>query len=202
MYRKYIKRIIDIIMSIAGIPFLCLIGIIVAPLIVLEDKGNVFYCAKRRGINGEIFVMYKFRSMKMNAPDIRNADNSTFNSPDDLRLTKVGKIIRKTSIDELPQIINVLKGDMSFIGPRPITIDRPLEDYDEKRKIRLKVRPGITGYTQAYYRNNISQEEKLQKDAEYAQNVTFIMDIKIFFKTIETVFLRKNLYTNVDGFNK
>ena len=85
---------------------------------------------------------------------------------------------------------------MSFIGPRPITIDRPLEDYDEKRRIRLRVRPGITGYSQAYFRNSISQEEKLQYDAEYAQNVTFTGDIKIFFKTIETVLFRKNIYIN------
>ena len=106
----------------------------------------------------------------------------------------MGRLLRKTSIDELPQVLNILKGDMSFIGPRPITINRPLEEYDEKRKIRLLVRPGITGYSQAYYRNSISQEEKLEHDAEYAQNVTFVGDLKIFFKTIATVFLRKNVY--------
>ena len=177
LYKKYFKRAFDFIGALILTPFILIICLIVGPFIYLEDKGSIFYRAKRRGVNGEIFEMFKFRSMKMNAPDIRNADNSTYNAPDDPRITKIGKILRKTSIDELPQIFNILIGDMSFIGPRPITIDRPLEDYDEKRRIRLRVRPGITGYSQAYFRNSISQEEKLQYDAEYAQNVTFIGDI-------------------------
>ncbi len=196
LYKKYFKRAFDFIGALILTPFILIICLIVGPFIYLEDKGSIFYRAKRRGVNGEIFEMFKFRSMKMNAPDIRNADNSTYNAPDDPRITKIGKILRKTSIDELPQIFNILRGDMSFIGPRPITIDRPLEDYDEKRRIRLRVRPGITGYSQAYFRNSISQEEKLQYDAEYAQNVTFTGDIKIFFKTIETVLFRKNIYIN------
>ena len=194
IYSKYIKRCIDLLGSIILTPFIFIIMIIVGPFIYLEDKGSIFYKAKRRGVHGKIFEMYKFRSMKMNAPDLRNADNSTYNSPDDPRITKIGRILRKTSVDELPQIFNILKGDMSFIGPRPITINRPLEEYDEKRKVRLLVRPGITGYSQAYYRNSISQEEKLTHDAEYAQNVTFLGDLKIVIKTIETVLLRKNVY--------
>ncbi len=199
IYKKYVKRGLDILFSLVLLPFLLVIGLVVSPLIYLEDRGTVFYKAKRRGVKGRIFDMYKFRSMKMNAPDLRNEDNSTYNAPDDPRITKIGKIIRKTSVDELPQILNILKGDMSFIGPRPITINRPLEEYDEKRKIRLLVRPGITGYSQAYYRNSISQEEKLQHDAEYAQNVTFLGDVKIILKTIDTVIHRKNIYiTNED----
>ena len=199
IYKKYVKRGLDILLSLVLLPFLLVIGLVVSPLIYLEDRGTVFYKAKRRGVKGRIFDMYKFRSMKMNAPDLRNEDNSTYNAPDDPRITKIGKIIRKTSVDELPQILNILKGDMSFIGPRPITINRPLEEYDEKRKIRLLVRPGITGYSQAYYRNSISQEEKLQHDAEYAQNVTFLGDVKIILKTIDTVIHRKNIYiTNED----
>ncbi len=106
----------------------------------------------------------------------------------------MGRFIRKTSIDELPQFFNVLIGDMSFIGPRPVTTDRPLEEYDEKRKIRLEVRPGITGYSQAYFRNSISNEEKLEKDAFYARNVTFGGDLKIIFATVNTVVFRKNIY--------
>ena len=199
IYKKYVKRGLDILFSLVLLPFLLVIGLVVSPLIYLEDRGTVFYKAKRRGVKGRIFDMYKFRSMKMNAPDLRNEDNSTYNAPDDPRITKIGKIIRKTSVDELPQILNILKGDMSFIGPRPITINRPLEEYDEKRKIRLLVRPGITGYSQAYYRNSISQEEKLQHDAEYAQNVTFLGDVKIILKTIDTVIHRKNIsITNED----
>ena len=194
IYSKYIKRCIDFLGALTLAPFILIITVIVGPFIYLEDKGSIFYKAKRRGVGGKIFEMYKFRSMKMNAPDLRNADNSTYNAPDDPRITKIGRILRKTSVDELPQIFNILKGDMSFIGPRPITINRPLEEYDEKRKVRLLVRPGITGYSQAYYRNSISQEEKLEHDAEYAQNVTFLGDLKIVLKTIETVLLRKNVY--------
>lgn len=136
--------------------------------------------------------------MIMNAPDIRNSDNSTYNAPDDKRVTKVGRIIRKTSIDELPQLINVLIGDMSLIGPRPITINRPLEDYDEKRKVRLEVRPGITGYSQAYFRNSISSEEKLEKDAWYARNVSFLLDAKIIIATIRSVLFRHNIYNSTN----
>lgn len=198
MYQRYLKRLFDVVIGIAAFPIVCGITVIVAPLICLEDGGSVFYRAKRRGLNGRIFVMYKFRSMKMNAPDIRNRDNSTYNSPKDPRITRVGRFLRQTSIDEIPQFFNVLKGDMSLVGPRPVTTDRPLSDYDEKRRVRLTVRPGITGYTQAYYRNSVSQEEKLQKDADYAGQVTFWGDVKIIIKTVGTVLLRKNIYTNAD----
>ena len=177
-----------------AIPFVLFIGLLVGIAIYCEDRGDTFYLAPRRGRYGDIFKMFQFRSMRMNAPDIRNADNSTYNSPDDPRITKVGRFIRKTSIDELPQFFNVLIGDMSLIGPRPVTIDRPLEDYDEKRKVRLEVRPGITGYSQAYFRNSISNEEKLEKDAFYARNVSFLGDIKIILATINTVLFRKNIY--------
>ncbi|UWP59067.1 sugar transferase [Ruminococcus gauvreauii] len=198
MYQRYLKRLFDVVIGIAAFPIVCGITVIVAPLICLEDGGSVFYRARRRGLNGRIFVMYKFRSMKMNAPDIRNRDNSTYNSPEDPRITRVGRFLRQTSIDEIPQFFNVLKGDMSLVGPRPVTTDRPLSDYDEKRRVRLTVRPGITGYTQAYYRNSVSQEEKLQKDADYAGHVTFWGDVKILIKTVGTVLLRKNIYTNAD----
>ena len=194
MYKSFFKRLFDICGSLLAIPFVVIIGLFVGLAIYWEDKGDVFYLASRRGRYGKIFKMFKFRSMKMNAPDIRNSDNSTYNSPDDPRITKVGRFIRKTSIDELPQFFNVLIGDMSFIGPRPVTTDRPLEEYDEKRKIRLEVRPGITGYSQAYFRNSISNEEKLEKDAFYARNVTFGGDLKIIFATVNTVVFRKNIY--------
>lgn len=194
MYSRYFKRLIDVLIAILVFPFFAVLFVIVAPMIVLEDGGSIFYKAKRRGLNGCVFEMYKFRSMKMNAPDLRNADNSTYNAPDDPRITKIGKFLRKTSLDEIPQIINVLKGDMSIIGPRPITINRPLQEYDEKRRIRLQVRPGITGYTQAYFRNSITQEEKFQMDALYAETVTFVIDIKILIQTFVTVVFQKNIY--------
>ncbi|MDU2648457.1 sugar transferase [Anaerococcus vaginalis] len=196
IYKKIIKRILDLILAIIALPFVLIICLIFGILIYIEDKGDIFYIAKRRGLNGSIFGMYKLRSMKMNAPDIRNEDNSTFNSANDPRVTKIGKILRKTSIDELPQVFNILKGDMSWIGPRPITIDRPVSEYDQKRIDRLKVKPGVTGYAQAYFRNNISQEEKLQLDAEYAKEISLLLDLKIVFKTIQIVLLQKNVYTN------
>lgn len=199
MYSRYFKRLIDVLIAILVFPFFAVLFVIVAPMIVLEDGGSIFYKAKRRGLNGCVFEMYKFRSMKMNAPDLRNADNSTYNAPDDPRITKVGKFLRKTSLDEIPQIINVLKGDMSIIGPRPVTINRPLKEYDEKRRIRLQVRPGITGYTQAYFRNSITQEEKLQYDADYAMKVSFFGDMNILMKTVETVLLRKNIYIKTNN---
>ena len=198
IYSRFIKRILDFIVALFLTPLVLLVCLFASPFIFFEDHGNVFYKAKRRGVNGKVFNMYKLRSMKMNAPDIRNSDNSTYNSPDDPRITRIGRFLRKTSLDELPQIFNILKGDMSFIGPRPITINRPLEEYDEKRRVRLLVRPGITGYSQAYFRNSIEQEEKLKYDAEYAKHVTFTGDLKILFKTISTVFCRKNIYIEKD----
>lgn len=199
MYKKFFKRLIDIIVALCLLPFVLIIGIFVGLFIWLEDRGSVFYLAPRRGTNGKIFNMYKFRSMKMNAPDIRNADNSTYNAPDDPRITKVGRLLRKTSIDELPQLLNVLIGDMSLIGPRPITVNKPLSEYDEKRKVRLEVRPGITGYSQAYFRNSITSEEKLEKDAWYARNVSFILDMKIALATVKSVLFRSNIYNSNNG---
>lgn len=202
IYRNFVKRLLDIIFSLLLVIPVSIISLIFAALIKKEDHGPVFYYAKRRGKDGKIFKMYKLRSMKVNAPDIRNKDNSTFNSEDDPRVTKVGRIMRKTSIDELPQVYNVVKGDMSFIGPRPITINRPLEDYDEDMRTRLRVRPGITGHAQAYVRNSVSQEEKFRDDAEYAQHVTFGGDFKILLKTISSVFEHKNIYTNSSNKDK
>ena len=195
MYEKYIKRILDIILSILAFPFFALLFIIVGIMIKFEDGGRIFYKAERIGKNSKIFKMYKFRSMKENAPNILNPDGSTYNSKQDARLTKVGRFIRETSIDETAQIINVLKGDMSIIGPRASGAE-VLETYKEDEKDKMKVKPGITGYTQAYYRNGLSVREKRIKDAWYANNVSFVLDCKIFFKTIQTVVKRENIYTN------
>lgn len=198
MYRNFFKRAIDLCIALIAMPFMIPITLCVGFAIFIDDHGSIFYLAPRRGRNGKIFKMFKFRSMKMNAPDIRNSDNSTYNAPDDPRITRVGRIIRKTSIDELPQFFNILIGDMSLIGPRPVTIDRPLEQYDEKRWKRLTVRPGITGYSQAYFRNSITNEEKLEKDADYAGNVTFYGDMRIVLATIKTVLFHKNIYNTVN----
>lgn len=196
IYKKYIKRFIDLILAIIALPFVLIICLIFGTLIYLEDKGDILYIAKRRGRNGSIFGMYKLRSMKMNAPDIRNKDNSTFNSSNDSRVTKIGKFLRKTSIDELPQVFNILKGDMSWIGPRPNNPSKVYEDMTNVEKKRLSIRPGVTGYSQAYYRNSITQDEKLKKDVYYSENVSLLFDLKILIQTVKTVLLQKNINTN------
>ena len=195
MYRKCIKRILDIAFSLLLLPFFVIIFLIVAPGILIDDFGPIFYNAKRLGKDGKIFKMYKFRSMKVNAPDLRNDDGSTFNSENDIRVTHVGRILRKTSIDEIPQILNVLKGDMSVIGPRPDLPDA-IKLYSEETKQKLKVLPGITGYSQAYYRNSSTLEERFAGDVYYAKRVSFILDIKIILQTIKTVVMKKNVYRN------
>lgn len=194
MYQHIFKRLIEFILAIFAIPFILFILCIVAPIIYFSDKGPVFYNANRMGKNGKRFIMYKLRSMKINAPDLRNPDGSTFNSEDDPRVTKIGRFIRKTSIDELPQLINVLIGDMSFVGPRPTLYSNNYNSLDEKTKKRYRVRPGITGYTQAYFRNSISQEEKFNHDAWYVDNISFLLDVKIIFKTLLTVVKSENIY--------
>ena len=192
---KFVKRLIDIIFCIIGLQFFLLIFIFIGLAIKLEDGGPIFYKAKRIGKDSKIFDMYKFRSMKVNAPNILNEDGSTFNSKNDPRVTKVGRFIRATSIDETAQIINVFIGNMTAIGPRA-SGDAALGTYKDDEKAKMLVKPGITGYTQAYFRNNLTVREKRLRDAWYAQNYSFVLDVKIFFKTIVTVLKRENVYTN------
>lgn len=192
VFYRLIKRLFDVVVSlILMIPIGIVIGIS-AIFIKVEDKGPVFYMADRTGQFGRIFKMYKLRSMKVNAPDIRLADGSTYNGEDDPRVTKFGKIARKTSIDELPQVINILKGDMTFIGPRP---DTPMGSaaYTKEEKIVLTVRPGITGYNQAVNRNSVLTKEKLKNDIYYVKHLSLWLDIKIVFMTIATVLVHKNI---------
>ena len=193
MYKHILKRVLDIILSLIGMPFFVLSFIVVAPIVYITDKGPIFYNAERIGQNGKLFKMYKYRSMYVNAPDIRLADGSTYNGEDDPRVTKIGKILRKTSVDEIPQVLNVFLGDMSVIGPRPDT-PKGAHRYPKEEKFFLQVKPGITGYSQAYYRNTVDGKTKAEHDMYYAQNVSFFFDVKIFFKTIETVLLRKGTY--------
>jgi undecaprenyl phosphate N,N'-diacetylbacillosamine 1-phosphate transferase len=193
MYKKYFKRIFDLILSLIALPFWFIILIIVGPIIYFQDKGPIFYNAPRLGKDGEIFKMYKFRSMKVNAPDIRNEDGSTFNSEDDPRLTKIGKFIRKTSLDETPQLLNIIKGDMSIIGPRPdLPEHRLLYEGNEERK--LEVRPGVSGYNQAYYRNTVPWKERIQHDIYYIDHLSLWLDVKIFFKSAVSVLKREDIY--------
>ncbi len=195
MYKKFFKRFFDILISLVALPFVLIEIIILAPFIHFTDNGPVFYNAERRGKNGKIFKMYKLRSMYVNSPNIKNSDGSTYNGEDDPRVTKIGKIMRKTSLDEFPQFLNVLKGDMSIIGPRPtLPGNVPVSEMDDTRKKHYSVRPGITGYSQAYFRNSITQDEKFENDAYYADNITFALDVKIIFKTALSVVKRENIY--------
>lgn len=197
MYQHFFKRLFDIIGSLIILPFVLLEIIILAPIIWLTDRGPVFYNAPRIGRKRKIYKMFKLRSMYVNSPDLKNPDGSTFNSDNDPRVTPIGRIMRKTSIDEFPQFLNVLIGDMSFVGPRPRLPknNKTWDELDEEHKKVYGLRPGVTGYAQAYFRNSITQDEKFEKDAYYADHVTFWMDIKILFQTVWSVIARKNINT-------
>lgn len=193
MYKHFFKRVFDLVLAIIAMPFWLIILLIIVPIIYFQDKGSIFYNAPRLGKNGKIFKMYKFRSMKINAPDIRNEDGSTFNSEDDPRLTKIGKFIRKMSLDETPQLLNIIKGDMSIIGPRPdLPEHHELYEGDEERK--LEIRPGVTGFNQAYYRNTIPWKERIKNDIYYIDNLSLWLDIKVFFKTAVSLLKREDVY--------
>ena len=194
-YQIVLKRFIDIILCILILPFVLLVTIPIAIAIKIEDGGPVFYKSRRLGKGFKEFNMLKFRSMKVNAPDIRNDDGSTFNSENDSRVTRIGHFIRETSIDEVPQFFNVLVGHMSILGPRAGDVESK-DTYEDDEKDKLLIRPGISGYTQAYYRNNLGVREKRLYDAWYAHNVSLWLDIKILFKTVATVLKRENVYTN------
>lgn len=194
MYRHFFKRFFDFFISLIALPFVLLLIICIAPFIYFTDRGPVFYNAKRAGKNGKPFKMFKLRSMYVNSPDLRNADGSTFNSNEDPRVTPIGRFIRKTSIDELPQLLNVLIGDMSFVGPRPVLGSKTFEEYNDELRKRSLVRPGITGYAQAYFRNSISQQEKYKWDCYYVDHLSFILDLKVLFKTFFSVIKKENVF--------
>ncbi|MBM4311227.1 MAG: sugar transferase [Deltaproteobacteria bacterium] len=194
MYQTLTKPIFDIVLSLLALPLLLGTLLIIAPVIFFTDKGPIFYNSNRMGKNGKRFTMLKFRSMQVNAPDLRNPDGSTYNSENDQRTTTIGRFIRKTSIDELPQLINVLRGDMSLVGPRPILYSDRYSTFNDTIKKRLTVKPGITGYTQAYFRNSICQEEKFKHDAWYVDNMSFRRDLQIIFKTFFVVLTRDKVY--------
>ena len=199
MYAHFVKRLLDIVIGIVALPFLLVLVAVMAPLIYLEDKGPVFYNAPRIGKDGKPFTMYKFRSMKVNAPDLTMPDGSTYNGPDDPRMTKIGAFMRRTSIDEMPQFLNVLIGNMSVIGPRP-DLERETLLYEGNEGEKLLVKPGITGYAAAYGRNSLPWHDRLAMDVYYVHNVSFAFDVKIFFKTISTVFKQEGVF--VEGEEK
>lgn len=192
------KRIIDVVASLLGIFLLFPLAVIIAILIRLDSKGNVLFSQKRVGLNGKIFNMYKFRSMVVNAEELKEKlkkqnemSGPMFKMKDDPRVTKIGKFIRKTSIDELPQLINVLKGEMSLVGPRP-SLPKEVAQFEPWMKERLLVKPGLTCYWQVSGRNNIDFEDWMLLDIKYINDRSLWVDIKLIFKTFFVLFGDQN----------
>lgn len=185
MYKHFFKRFFDFWISLIGLICISPILLIVSIWLHFANKGaGAFFLQERPGKDAKIFKIIKFKSMN----DARDANGKLL--PDKERLTKAGKFVRSTSIDELPQLINVLKGDMALIGPRPL-LERYLPYYTDREKLRHTVRPGITGWAQVHGRNAIDWDSKLELDAEYAERLSFAMDIRIFFLTIKKVIKRE-----------
>ena len=189
MYKKYIKRILDIILSLIAIIVTLPIFLIVGILILIFIGQPAIFRQKRPGKNEKIFTMYKFRTMT----NKKDEDGNLL--PDELRLTKLGKFLRKTSLDEIPEFINILKGDMSLVGPRPLLVEY-LPYYTEEEHHRHDVRPGLTGLAQVNGRNNLDWDKRLKKDIEYVNNITFRNDVKIIIDTIKIVFKREGITDN------
>lgn len=186
MYAKYIKRLLDFTLSLFAILVLSPFLLIFTAVGAIVMKGNPFFTQDRPGKDEKIFKLIKFRTMTC------ETDENGELLPDDMRLTTYGKFIRSTSIDELPELINILKGDMSIIGPRPLLV-KYLPLYSEEQRKRHLVRPGLTGLAQASGRNAVSWEEKFAFDIQYVHNITFVNDIKILFKTVGAVFAREGI---------
>ncbi len=192
MYAKYVKRILDFLISLIAIIILSPIYLIVAILVRFKLGSPVIFKQKRPGKDGKIFTLYKFRSMS----DKKDENGNLL--PDKDRLTKFGKVLRSTSLDELPELVNILKGEMSLIGPRPLAVSY-LPYYNEKEKHRHDVRPGLTGLAQINGRNNLNWEDRFAYDIEYVNNITFINDVKIFFKTFIKVFKKEDISVRGTG---
>ena len=181
MYRKYVKRILDFVIALVGFIITLPISLILAIAIKLDSKGPVIFAQERTGYKGKNFKAYKFRTMRVETHD-KNGRELTH----DERCTRVGNVIRKLSVDELPQLVNILKGEMSLIGPRP-WIPEYYKYFSKDQKKRCDVLPGITGLAQAMGRNNIDIFQKIKYDIEYTENVTFKMDCKVIIETVKTV---------------
>ena len=186
IYKNYLKRVLDIICSLGFILCFWWLYILIAILVKIKLGSPIIFEQKRPGLNGKIFTMYKFRSMT----DAKDKNGNLLSDAE--RLPKFGQLLRATSLDEIPEFINVLKGDMSLIGPRPLLVEY-LERYNDEQKRRHDVRPGITGWAQVNGRNTISWEEKFRYDVEYVDNLTFFLDIKIVFLTIKKIVVKEGI---------
>jgi len=190
MYKDYIKRFIDCICSCFLIILISPLFLVIAAVIKFTSKGSVFYKQKRVGRKGAVFNCLKFRTMVQNADTI----GAWYTSENDNRITYIGRILRKTSLDELPQIINILKGDMSFVGPRPNVIQQ-LDDYTiEQINQRNSLKPGLTGLAQVKGRSQLNFEERLTYDLDYVKNCSFILDVTIIVNTILIILKKKNAW--------
>lgn len=186
MYRKVIKRCLDFLLSLIAIIVLSPVYLIVALLVKTKLGSPILFKQERPGKNEKIFKMYKFRTMT----DEKDSNGELL--PDEVRLTSFGKFLRSTSLDELPELFNILKGDMSIVGPRPLLV-RYLPLYNEEQKHRHDVLPGLTGWAQVNGRNAISWEKKFEYDVWYTQNISFILDVKILFMTVKKVFVKEGI---------
>ena len=186
IYEKYVKRMLDIVLSLAFILLFWWVYVIIALLVRVKLGSPVLFRQQRPGKDGKVFDMIKYRTMT----DQRDEKGELL--PDEMRLTKFGKLLRTTSLDELPEIFLILKGDLSIIGPRPLLVSY-LPLYNEHQKRRHEVKPGLTGYAQVNGRNEISWEEKFDLDVWYVDHVSFVTDIKILFKTVQVVFKRSGI---------
>ena len=191
MYAKFFKRLIDFILSACAILILGIPLLIVALLIKFKLGSPVLFKQRRPGKDGKIFEIYKFRTMT----DARDTNGNLL--PDNERLTDFGNLLRSTSIDELPEILNIFKGDMAIIGPRPL-LEEYLPLYNEEQAHRHDVRPGLTGWAQINGRNTISWEDKFKYDVEYVRNISFMFDLKIFFLTVKKVFIREGINASAE----
>ena len=186
LYNKYIKRILDILISLTFIVLFSWLYLILVILVRIKLGSPVLFCQERPGYNEKIFKLYKFRTMT----DKRDEKGNLL--PDSERLTKFGSMLRSTSLDELPEMFNILKGDMSLIGPRPLLIEY-LPYYTEEERLRHSVRPGLTGLAQVSGRNYLAWNKRLARDVEYVNHISFIMDVRIIIKTIMVVFKKEDV---------
>ena len=186
LYNKYIKRILDILISLTFIVLFSWLYLILVILVRIKLGSPVLFCQERPGYNEKIFKLYKFRTMT----DKRDEKGNLL--PDSERLTKFGSMLRSTSLDELPEMFNILKGDMSLIGPRPLLVEY-LPYYTEEERLRHSVRPGLTGLAQVSGRNYLAWDKRLARDVEYVSHISFIMDVRIIIKTIMVVFKKEDV---------
>lgn len=186
IYSKYIKRLLDILISLTFIVLFSWLYLILVILVRIKLGSPVLFCQERPGYNEKIFKLYKFRTMT----DKRDEKGNLL--PDSERLTKFGSMLRSTSLDELPEMFNILKGDMSLIGPRPLLVEY-LPYYTEEERLRHSVRPGLTGLAQVSGRNYLAWDKRLARDVEYVNHISFIMDVRIIIKTIMVVFKKEDV---------